>query len=254
MILFVIIYMSFQRSSKYYLNPQNNRKSSSVKYLKQPDQSQQDQRKPLPNKKPDGPYASIPQRVYQPIKKEQNKNQQNKNQRSTEGEYVIEEEVFGREVSSDKIYDFNLSAMEFLEHLDQSQSSTTRPPKIQTIDQYHLYQFIHSIKNGESVIYTEEELEHRWSSDTRRYYRKIVRTYQNAAQMSDLDSYQDYHLVVRIVRFQLNRRIFELIIPRNHRNASLYQPADNFFQLLSQHNLKLLNLPNETQFMIRQAI
>jgi len=242
--------MSFQRTNLAYLT----NKPRSTNYLK----PKKKDRKPGGEKfkgekfkgekfkeerKKEGPYASIHQKYYHSVEDKKTRSQ---------GEFIIEEEIFAREVSPGQIYDFNLGLTEFLERLNREKPE--KPPKIQILDNYYLYQYIHSIKDGKPISYSEKEMSYRWIPERQVYQRKIKRIYDDANQVTDLDSYQEYHLIVRIIRFQLNGQIFEIIIPRQNTDHLPYQVSKKFWSLLVDDNLKILNFPPNTNFMIRQSL
>lgn len=119
-------------------------------------------------------------------------------------------------------------------------------PRMQEIDNYYLYNYVYSIKDGIGAAYQEEELEYRWNVDESTYQRKIRRVYLD--DENDLNTYRDYHLIVRVYRFQINQKIYEIVTKDRE-----YVIPKNCWRLLLENNLSSLNLPSDTEFIIRQS-
>ena len=67
---------------------------------------------------------------------------------------------------------------------------------------------------------------------------------------NDLDGYLDYHLIVRIIRFQIDQQIFEVVIPRDEDE---YQVSSQFWlKLMARDCANILQLPKDTQFIVRR--
>lgn len=230
--------MSFQRTNLDFLV----NRPRSTNYLKAEKKEKVVKKTENEKEKKKGPYASIPQKYYQPVKEKKSR---------SEGEFIIDEEVYAKEISPGQIYNFNLGIEDFSKYLDQVRDKS---PKIQILDNYYLYQYIHSVKDGIPISYSEKELSHQWIPDRQVYQRKIKRIYDHQNKISDLDSYQEYHLIVRIIRFQLHGKIFEIIIPRQNTDVLPYQVSPKFWDLLVDKNFKILNFPSGTNFMIRQSL
>jgi hypothetical protein len=202
----------------------------------------------------DGPYAKVKQQVF--VAKDDDLNG---NAKIPVGVHYIDEEILGRETVPGEIYDFNLGLLSFISELSQRISPSSNL-KLQLIDNYYLYQYIYSIKNGVASNYTDQEIDWSWNRTSKWYKRRIKRTYGDP--ISDLDSYRDYHAIVRIIRFQVPNKItkvpeiFEIIIPRSPNNAtdlsSLYTPPNNLIQLLLNNDIESINLPKGCEFMIRR--
>jgi hypothetical protein len=202
----------------------------------------------------DGPYAKVEQQIF--VAKDDDLNG---NAKIPVGVHYIDEEILGRETVPGEIYDFNLGLQSFISELSQRISPSSNL-KLQLIDNYYLYQYIYSIKNGIASNYTDQEIDWSWNRTSKWYKRRIKRTYGDP--ISDLDSYRDYHAIVRIIRFQVPNKvtkvpeIFEIIIPRSPNNAtdrsSLYTPPNNLIQLLLKNDIESINLPKGCEFMIRR--
>ncbi|MEX0594908.1 MAG: hypothetical protein WD512_00275, partial [Candidatus Paceibacterota bacterium] len=201
----------------------------------------------------DGPYAKVEQQLFVAIDDDLIGNA-----KMPVGVHYIDEEIMGKEIVPGEIYDFNLNLQSFISELSQriSQSSNL---KLQIIDNYYLYQYIFSIKNGITTNYTDQEIDWSWNRTSKWYKRRIKRTYGDP--ISDLDSYRDYHAIVRIIRFQVPNKItkvpeiFEIIIPRSSNNldqSPLYTPPNNLIQLLLKNDIESINLPKGSEFMIRR--
>jgi hypothetical protein len=201
------------------------------------------------NDENEGPYAKVEQKIFV---------EDDVVEKESSGIHFFDEEIMAREMVVGEIYDFNLGPMAFCDELDKRMKNKLKKNiKLQIIDNYYLYQYIFSIKDGVRSNYIDQEIDWKWNKDTKWYRRRIKRTYGDS--ISDLDSYRDYHAVIRIIRFQMmgsNRKlpeIFEVIIPRSDGNTP-YSPPENFIDLLLQCNLKLLNFPKGVEFMIRRLV
>lgn len=212
----------------------------------------------------DGPYAKVEQLIFIGQNEDSSVSK-------TVGEHVIDEEIMAKEIVPGEMYSFNLGITGFITELEKrmaiaNNNKKKQNIKLQVIDNYYLYQHIFSIKDGVRSNYVDQEIDWKWNRITRWYRRSTKRTYGDSAT-TDLDSYRDYHAVVRIIRFQMSNNpdhklpeIFEVIIPRSSganptENANgLYQPPTNFIDLLLIRDLKTLNLPNNTEFMIRRQV
>lgn len=212
----------------------------------------------------DGPYAKVEQLVFVGQNEDSSVSK-------TVGEHVIDEEIMAKEIVPGEMYSFNLGITGFITELEKrmvvaNANKKKQNIKLQVIDNYYLYQHIFSIKDGVRSNYVDQEIDWKWNRITRWYRRSTKRTYGDSAA-TDLDSYRDYHAVVRIIRFQMSNNpdhklpeIFEVIIPRSSGASptenvnGLYQPPTNFIDLLLIRDLKTLNLPNNTEFMIRRQV
>ena len=191
-----------------------------------------------------GPYSKVHQEYFIPLNEK-------RVERSVAGEYIIDEEIMGIEVCPGEVYKFDLGIMRWIEELEKRNIKDDQNVKIQIVDNYYLYQFIYSVKDGIPAHYTEEEIEWSWNAEQGVYRRQIKRIYGEGD--TDLDSYQDYHLIVRVLRFQIGREIFEIVVPRL-KNSIVYSPPTRMIGLLLDRNFKLLDLPNGCQFMIRRCL
>lgn len=183
-----------------------------------------------PQKK--GPFANIRQIIYKPLE----------SKKRSSGEFIIEECLEGIEVVPGKIYRLSIPVERFIKLMPKDISN----PRMQEIDNYYLYNYVYSIKDGIGAAYQEEELEYRWNVDESTYQRKIRRVYLD--DENDLNTYRDYHLIVRVYRFQINQKIYEIVTKDRE-----YVIPKNCWRLLLENNLSSLNLPSDTEFIIRQS-
>lgn len=244
--------MSFYRSNYHQLTPQTNylqKRTSPPKQQYSDHKSKKYPPKSGETEKKKGPFAYLRQHIYTPSKT---------TKKPTTGTYIIKEELEVQEISQDEIYNFNLGQDKFLELLRKKHSSSTTPT-MQIIDNYYLYQFVYSVKNKYSVSYQDEIVEGKYLPDKKVYQRTIHRTYLPTP--NDFDSYCNYHLIVRIIRFLIDQEIYEIIIPRKTSIvpttgtpvAIPYQVSDDFWKQLIDPN-QLIKLPKDTNFIIRRSV
>jgi len=173
------------------------------------------------------------------------------------GEFIIKEELIGVKMIDEmaEIYDFDIGKDKFIEILKNNEISKNNKKEkkkieLQIIDNYYLYQYVISIKNNVITSYSEIMLNNEWNNG--KYYRTMKRTY--ISQPNDLDGYRDYHLIVRIIRIQIEHQIYEIIIPSAspHDNTKIYQIDKNSF--LEMFINSKINVPLNSKFMIRKNI
>ncbi len=196
-----------------------------------------------------GPYAKVKNRLFKPL--------DDKDERTTEGQYQIIEEIDGYEISPGKIYQFDLGLERFLNEFKERIKSrkTSKQLKFNIIDNYYLYHYVYSIKDGNSTAYLETETDFKWDASKNTYTKTTMRSYDNIPK--DLDSYKKYHFIVRMIRILIKSEIFEIVIPRGNKDP--YNPPDDLISLLSANeDVKLLSkkleFPENTNFIIRRCI
>jgi len=189
-----------------------------------------------------GTFSKIEQPIFEPIKPESKHNKQNQTKPGTN--LLMKEEVEGNVVVPGEIYNFNIGLKKFLELL-QPYKDKTPSPKMQIVDNYYLYHYVCSLKNGKISTYSETVKQLHWNGKT--FIRETQRTYLE--ELNDINGYLDYHLITRIIRFQLDQQIFEVIIPRENNNSYPFQPSSQFLINLFSDDCQL---PQNVEFMVRR--
>lgn len=171
---------------------------------------------------------------------------------------VMSEGILGREVVPGCVYDFDLGYSRFIELLKLEAEELpwlSKSTKYFVIDQYYRGADIYSIKwvftnprmapKCKRSTYRERVISSEWTGDE--YQRTIERRYLSS---SDVDTYSEYHLIVRIIRLVIPQKgiIYEVIIPRED---ELYQVPKNIISSLISGSE---DFPEGTQFMVRKQL
>lgn len=185
-----------------------------------------------------GTFAKIEQPIFLPLKQKTPKSKAHQT-------VLMDEWVEGSPILSNMIYQFDVGLDRFINSIHKYKN---RDPKLQVIDNYYLYHYTCSIKNGQSLAYIDSWKKIEWHPIEKCFHRTIERTYLQ--DNHDFDSYLDYHLIVRIFRFQIDYQIFEIIIPRENNSDTPFNITKT--ELWSRILAKNLELPSNTQYIIRR--
>ncbi len=164
-------------------------------------------------------------------------------------EHLLEEEYLHvTEVSPGAIYDFNVGETKFRELLRRVKSNKSIEARI--TDQYYLYQYVVCyLPDKRHYAYTLEPVEEEYNQSTQRYRRKFKINYfpENG---HDLDSYNSYNLIVRIIEFTHAAKSYQIIIPRQ--SGTSFDLGSNAWLKLCGHNE--IEFPVGTSFVVKERI
>jgi hypothetical protein len=161
---------------------------------------------------------------------------------------ITEEYLHVTEVIRDKIYDFNVGESAFRNIIRKLK--TTRVPDIKVIDQYMLLQYVVCyLSDRRNYAYSQELISSEYLRDKLRYKQVWKREYFDEDN-HDIDTYDKYHLMVRMIEFTHKSMLYVIVIPREGKKPLYDCNSNMWLKMQGEYDMKF---PEGTKFIIKEV-